>query len=292
MAIETVAVTGGNGKIGSAVLAEASDRGYRAVNLARGKRREEVSDAYYTTDLLTAGEVYGSLDRCGADAVVHMGTIPTPTSHPGHVTFESNVASSYHVLEAAAALGLESACLASSINAMGAAYQEAPMEVDYLPVDEGHRLTPRDPYAVGKHALEVTADGFGRQDREPRTISTLRYPWVADDAELRERYVETDRSLDGLTSPVDARDVLFSYLHIEDAAAVAVDAVEADYEGHETFWTVAADTSATVPSDVLVDEFYPDAECRTEFSGTEGLVDTGKAAELLGWTPERSWRDL
>jgi nucleoside-diphosphate-sugar epimerase len=81
MSVETVAVTGGNGRIGKAVLNELTGD-YRTANLARGKRREEVSDAYLTTDLTDAGEVYGSLAHGGADAVVHMGTIPTPLGHP------------------------------------------------------------------------------------------------------------------------------------------------------------------------------------------------------------------
>ncbi len=36
MSIETIAVTGGNGKTGGATLAHLSDHGYEAVNVARG----------------------------------------------------------------------------------------------------------------------------------------------------------------------------------------------------------------------------------------------------------------
>lgn len=292
MAIQTVAVTGGNGKIGKAILGHLGDHGYRTVNLARGKRREDVSDEYRTTDLLDAGEVYGSLAASDADAVIHMGTIPAPTSHPGHVTYESNVMTSYHVLEAAAGLELEAACLASSINAMGSVYQEEPMEVDYLPVDEEHPVTPRDPYAVAKHALEVTADGFGRLDEAPYTISTLRYPWVATGDEITEEFAERDRTLSGLEDAYHhtTRDVLFSYLHLEDAADIARRAIEADYEGHERFWAVAADTTAEVRSERLAEEYYPDAELRRPLEETESLIDIDKAREYLGWEPSHTWR--
>lgn len=106
MAIATVAVTGGNGRIGEAILESLTDHGYRTVNLARGKQREDVSDEYLQTDLLDAGEVYGSLAASSADAVIHMGTILAPGRHPGYVVYESNVVFSYHVLEAATELGL------------------------------------------------------------------------------------------------------------------------------------------------------------------------------------------
>jgi nucleoside-diphosphate-sugar epimerase len=294
MALDTIAVTGGNGKIGEAILAHLNDHGYRTVNVARGKRREEVSDEYRTTDLLDAGEVYGSLGISDADAVIHMGTIPAPTSNPGFETYRSNAMSTYHVLEAAQNLGIESVCIASSVNVMGSVYQDAPMDVRYLPMDEEHPPTPRDPYALGKHSAEVTADGFGRREGPPYTISSLRYPWVATSDELREAYAESDRGLDALREAPRGpnADELFTYLHLDDGAAVARKAVEADFEGHERFWTVAADTTADVETATLVDEFYADVDVRTSFEGTEGLVDVSKAADLLDWQPTRSWRDL
>lgn len=290
----TVAVTGGNGKIGEKILRNLSKHGYRTVNLARGKRREEISDEYRTTDLLDAGEVYGSLAISDADAVIHMGTIPAPTNHPGFKTYQNNVMSSYHILEASQSLELNSVCLASSINIMGSVYQESPIEVFYLPVDESHPLTPRDPYAMAKHVVEVTADGFGRLDSNPTTISSLRYPWVAHEDELETTFADEPRDLAGLRDAWHhtTRDVLFSYIHIEDAADLARLAIEADYDGHEAFWAVADDTTAAVNTQTLAEEFYPEAEYQSDFERFEGLIDIGKAKEMLGWEPQRTWRNL
>jgi len=175
---------------------------------------------------------------------------------------------------------------------MGASYQDAPPAIEYLPVDEAHPRTPRDPYATGKHALEVTADGFGRRPDAPDSIVSLRYPWVATGEELRERFVDRDRSLDAgnVAEPPGHRDELFAYLHIDDGAAVARRAIEVDVGGHEVVWTVADDTTLTTPTADVLDE-YPDAEVRREFRGTEALIDVSKARELLGWTPGHSWRD-
>jgi nucleoside-diphosphate-sugar epimerase len=294
MTISTVAVTGGNGKIGSAILAHLADHGYETVDISRGKRREEVADSYITTDLLDAGETYGAVAKSDADAIVHMGTIPNPYGNPDYEVYRSNVMSAMHVLEAANGLGLEAVCLPSSINALGSEHQERPADVRYLPVDETHPRTPDDSYGIAKHAMEVTADGVGRRPSTDLTIASLRYPWVTGEEEMRESFVEPDRSLDRLDEvhPATGRDVLFSYLEIRDAAAIARKAIEADFDGHETFWAVAGDTTADAPTADIVEEFYPEAERRADFAGHEGLVDLSKAADLLGWEPEHSWRDL
>lgn len=294
MTIDTIAVTGGNGKIGEAILDHLSDHDYETVNIARGKQREDVSDRYVTTDLLDAGDTYGALAKYGADAVVHMGTIPDPYSNPDFRVYESNVLSAVHVLEAADELGLESVCLASSINALGSEHQERPADVRYIPVDESHPRTPDDSYGIAKHAMEVTADGFGRRPSCDLTISSLRYPWVMTDAEMREAFLEVDRSLDVLSNvhPATGRDVLFSYLAMADATSIARKAVEADFEGHELFWAVAGDTTADAPTSALIEEFYPGVTVHEPLEDHETLFDLSKAESLLGWEPTQTWRGL
>jgi len=301
MAIQTVAVTGGSGRIGSAVIQQFNDHGYATVNLNRGKKRQRViedtsegADHYCRTQMLDPGKVYGALGKYDVDAVVHLATIPNPLNNVGYETYQSNVMSTYFILEAAMELEIESVCVPSSINVMGSAFQEEKMDVQYLPVDEDHPVTPRDPYALSKHAIEITADGFGRLNSPPHSISSIRYPWVAIDEELRQVIADADRSLDTLTSgDADfARDDLFSYIHVDDAAEFACRAIEADFDGHERFWVVADDTTAKVPTQQLVETCYPEAEHRVSFNENEKLVDTSKAQERTGWRPQYSWRDL
>lgn len=292
MAIDTVAVTGGSGVIGSAIIEHLNEHGYRTLNLDQRRDDDDRrADEFLRTDLLDAGEVYGSLARYDADAVVHMGTIKGPHENPGFVTYESNVMSTYHVLEAAMELGFEAACLASSIHAIGRDDQATSSEVDYLPVDEEHPAKPRNSYEFGKRVIEVTADGFGRLPDSPRTISTLRLPDVKPDEQVR-AMADDDRSLGAFReqcSPED--DPLFGYLHVADAASIARRAIEADFESHETFWAVAADTTAAAPTSELIEAFYPDAEIRFAPSGHEALISVDKARRMLDWEPARTWRD-
>lgn len=292
MSVETVAVTGGSGTIGSEIVDVLAEEGYHTVNLDRRRAEERRADEFVEVDLLDAGETCGALGGCDADAVVHMGTIPSPTSDPGFVTYESNVMSSYHVLEAAEQLGLEAVCLASSVNAHGWSFQDAPPEIDYLPIDEEHRVSPRDPYGIGKYVVEVTADGFGRRPGSPRRIATLRFSSAHDDAHL-ERLAERELALADLRERYDPGDNPgFRYLHVRDAATLAVATVEAEYTGHETFWAVAPDSTVDVPTEDLLETFYPETEVREPLTGTDGLFDVSKARELVGWEPSRSWREF
>lgn len=298
MTVERIAVTGGNGRIGGAIIEELNLHGYWTVNLNRGKRQQRVvqddgggADAYVQTQMLNPGNVYSALAKSNVDAIVHMASIPNPTTNVGYETFRSNVMSTYHVLEAAAELEIETVVVPSSVNVMGALFQEAHMELEYLPVDEQHPVTPRDPYATSKHNIEVTADAFGRRPGAPRRIASLRYPWVATTSELQETFVEGDRSLAAMDeeSTNFTRDTLFTYLHIDDAASVARAAIEADFEGHERFWPVADDTTSSAPTMELARNYYPEADCRHDFQGRQALVSTEKARRLLEWRPSYTW---
>jgi nucleoside-diphosphate-sugar epimerase len=290
--MDAIAVTGGNGQIGSALLSALDERGYRTVNLSRGEREEDVADQYLRTDLLDAGEVYGSLSRADLDAVAHFGTIPRPDETPGHVTFRSNTETTYHVLEAAQALGIETVVLASSLSAMGAGFEDE-VNVEYLPVDESHPLTPSNPYGLGKRVSEVVADGFGRRAGSPETVVSLRFPLVTSEDELRTVFAEADRSLPAVRQAgffEKARKTLFAYLHLDDAVSLAVRALEATLSAHEVFFGSAPDTTIDAPSAELAALY--DAEGRTSLEGDESLLDASKAETMLDWSAKRSWREL
>ncbi|WP_117593118.1 NAD-dependent epimerase/dehydratase family protein [Haloprofundus halophilus] len=294
MAIETVAVTGGNGQVGRAVLAELRGCGYRTVNLSRGSRRESLADEYRRTNLLDAGEVYGSLASSDADGVVHLGMVPRPDTGPGHVTFESNVMSTYHVLEASQNLDIDSVAVASSMSALGAGFDPDPVRLDYLPVDESHPVDPRDPYALGKHVLERTAEGIARRNAGPASVSAVRFPIAMDDEQLRDALGDADRSLDAIRDAPffhSARNTLFAYVHLDDLADLFRRCIEAEFGGYEAFWAAAAETTVDSPTTELVAELYPAVETRGDLSGHESLVDTSKARRILGWKPTRSWRE-
>jgi nucleoside-diphosphate-sugar epimerase len=292
MSVNSVVVTGGTGNIGRAVIEHLQAHGYTVTNASRSGG-SAVADHDFRTDALNPGDLTATLAGVDADAVVHLGMISTPTHDPGHRVFESNVQSTYNVLEVAGALGIDHVVLASSMSAIGGGFEPDPARIDYLPVDEAHRATPSNPYGLGKRLAERTAGGFARRADAPRTITSLRFPWMPSVDEARTTFAESDRSLDGLREADvfhTARNTLFSYLGREDAARAVRLAIEADFEGHEVLWVAAADTSTPVPSATLAREVYPDAEIRGELEANQSLVSTEKAHRVLGWEPEWSWR--
>ncbi|ELZ30031.1 nucleoside-diphosphate-sugar epimerase [Halogeometricum pallidum JCM 14848] len=289
---ETVVVTGGTGRIGPTVIRRLRATGHRVVNVSRSGGDTE-ADASLRADMVDAGETYGAFATAGADAVVHLGMLSTPDHDPGHVVFESNAMSTYNVLQAAEALDVDTVVLASSLSAFGASFEPEPIRVSYLPVDEAHQVTPSNSYGMGKHVLEVTADGFALREDGPQTIASLRFPWMPTDEQMRETFERSERTPSALRESghfETARNTLFSYLAQSDAAELVRRAVDAEFAGHERFFAAAADTSADVPTEELVEELYPDAERRTSFEGYEALISTEKAERMLGWTPEKSWR--
>lgn len=291
---DTVAVTGGNGTIGRAAIAGLSDRGFRTVNVNRGRPDHDLADSFVAADLTDPGDVYGALAKVDPDAVVHLGMIPTPTRDPGHRVFESNAMSPYLVCEAAQGVGVDTVVLASSLCAMGAGYEPDPVRPEYLPVDESHPLTPSTAYGMGKQVLEVVADGVARRDDAPQSLVSLRFPWVTTPEHIAETFEGADRSLDGLRDIGQyhsVRNSLFSYLHVDDAVDAVVASVEADVSGHERLFLSAPDTTVTTPTADVLDEAFPEAERRRTFEGRDALISTAKAEELLDWRAERSWRD-
>lgn len=289
----TVAVTGGNGRLGQALLRYLATHDYDTVNVSRGSRRDDVSDQYIRADLTDPGDVHAALGTATPDVVVHLGMIPTPESNPGHEVFQSNAHSPYLVYEAAEAQEIRRVVTASSLCAIGAGFEPEPNDPDYLPLDESSPARPSTPYGIGKRTLEVVGAGFGRRDAAPSSIVSLRFPWITDEAAIVETFVAPDRTLEGLRDSGaiwNARQTYFTYLHVDDAVRGIRHAIEADVDGHETVFLNAADTNAETPTQVLIDECYPESEIRHEFSEFDGLVDTSKAARVLDWQPERSWR--
>ena len=84
-----VLVTGGSGRLGRLAIAELLDYGYEVVNAGRRRASDDgPPTSFVETDLTDVGQVAGLLRDC--DALVHLGAIPFPWSHPDEVVFASS----------------------------------------------------------------------------------------------------------------------------------------------------------------------------------------------------------
>jgi nucleoside-diphosphate-sugar epimerase len=273
-----VVVTGGSGKLGQHVVRELLGAGHDVLSLDRVAPPVPLASAW-VVDLTHAGDAYQALR--GADGVVHLAGWPAAGLTPDTETFGNNVAATYNVLKAATDLGADHIVLASSISAYGFSYAPGTPAPDYLPLDEDHPCTPRDPYGLSKLVAEQIAASCVR--RRPLSVASLRIAGINFDltyARFAERWRTPTSRLGSFWCYVDARDV---------AVACRL-ALEASLGGHKVF-NVATPTSAMPePTTELVRRYLPAAtRLKDGLTGNWACMDSTKAARVLGWRAEHRW---
>lgn len=266
-----IAVTGGTGRIGQAILELALAEGHSAVSIDQtvpAQPDERPGVTFVQADITN----YEAMEQAmtGCDALIHMAAIPLPGHLPDHVVHNNNVTGSYNALLAAATLGIKKVCQASSVNATGLSYSRWP-RFDYFPLDEKHPTYNEDPYSLSKWICEAQADSFARR-YEDITISSLRFSWVTP----------TRPEVPQITGKVQGKN-LWGYTLLDAAARACYLALFADFKGHEVFYITAADTIMTAPSVVLAQEFFPEVPVRPGLEGNRSFFDCSKAERLLGW---------
>lgn len=276
-----LAVIGGSGRAGAYVCRELAEHGHPVRNIDRHRPEGDTPARFYRADATDLGQVVAALE--GAEAVVHLAAIIHPNADPPQVVFETNVMSTWNVLQAAELLQIPKLVLASSINAMGMAFCRENVPPLYLPVDEKHPTRAEDSYSLSKWVGEQIADGFAR--RRPVQIASFRFHSLWDTREGRgNRRSPSDDPASGLKQ-------LWGYTDLTDAARACRLALEADWQGHEAFFITAADTYLALPTREAAARALPDVPLRTELPGYAAAFDCSKAERIFGWRAERSWRD-
>jgi nucleoside-diphosphate-sugar epimerase len=282
-----IAVTGGSGKAGRAVVRDLLEHGHAVLNIDRMPSpgssspedaipflRADVTDFGQTLEALSGGETLP-----GIEAVVHLAAIPSPAHATPDQVFRTNITSTHTVFSAAARLGLRRVVWASSETTLGLPFKRPP---DYAPVDEAH-VFPETSYALSKVLGEEMARQFNRWSGVPiiglRFSNIMvredyeRFPSFWDDAQLRKW---------NLWGYVDES-------HVNESVRRALDV---DIAGADSFIIAAADTVMKTPSRELMSEVFPGVPVSERLDGTDTLLDITKARTVLGYAPEFSWREL
>ena len=271
-----IAVTGGNGDLGRSLTPYLLEQGHTVVSLDLGmptaaSAQRHPSLRYMVADVRNVGELVGCLRGC--EAVIHLAAHRSPLLHADTVVYNDNTTGSYNVLSAAATLGLQRVCLASSINAIGGAFSRQP-RYDYFPLDEQHPTYAEDPYSLSKWVLEQQADAFARRNAGLRIASLRFHALVAD----RDQGIEINQRLG-----VVAIRHLWAYTLMRAACRACLLALTADFAGHQAFYIVAPDALASEPSLALAAQHYPTTTIQGDLSGHAGFFNCAKAEQLLGW---------
>jgi nucleoside-diphosphate-sugar epimerase len=275
-----IAVTGGSGKLGRAVVADLTAHGNEVVNLdvaaPRPALKIDLTDYGQTVEALTA--IDDRYDRI--DAVVHLAAIPAPGLLPNAATFQNNITASYNVFSAARLAGITNVVWASSETVLGLPFRTPP---PYIPVDEAYPARPESTYSLVKHLEETMAAEFCRWNPALKMIG-LRFSNVMDP----EDYAEFP-SFDA--DPRSRSWNLWGYIDARDGAQAVRRALAYETPGMEVFVIANADTVMSRSSASLAAEVFPGVPVTKELGEHETLLSIDKARRVLGYQPEHSWRD-
>ena len=308
-----VLVTGGSGILGHYVIDRLLADGHRVTNAdaermggyshsgnvgkfsqaaAAVAMRERWGELprYLETDVADYGAVVSAMD--GADAVVALAARPTPFNYVEEDIVRTNVQAVWNVCRAAEQLGVERVVLGSSYNAIGAQATAmarwAPRELKppaRFPLDGGSATRAEDPYSVAKWLGEQIADAFARRN-PAMSIASLRFTGVWDDAHFSELHRNP------ISDPWHRCQGFWAYVNIVDAAAACGLALAAPaWRAHERLFINAADTMLAIPTAEALSAVYPEVPVEGRLGRHQALFDIGRAEQLLGWQPTRSWRD-
>ena len=276
-----IVVTGANGRLGRVVVARLLEQGMDVVGLDR-EFTHRTSALLVRVDLCDLGQVFGAL--VGAEAIIHLGAIPAPGGRPPELVYHNNVMSQFHVFEAAARLGIRRVVSASSISAFGFPFQYRWSEPLYLPLDEVHPLVPQDAYGLSKATGEAIAAAYCR--RTDASAASLRISTIISD-ETMQMWLERVQE-----NPGDWASSLWSYVHVNDVAQACLLALTRPYEGHQIFHITSNDTTSELPTDELLDRWFPTVPRRAHgHEARWSLIDGTRAEEMLGYRPRYRWSD-
>lgn len=281
MSIKRVVVTGGSGRVGSYVVRQLlKDYDVVIADLVAGNAEAE----YVQANVMELDELRAAFK--GADAVVHLAAIDFDWKAPDEQYININVRGTWHVLQAAAEMGVKKVVLCSSISACGLSEMRIDWTPEYLPVNERHDNKPVQAYSVSKLVMEQMAKSF--VDGTDMDVICLRPLAVV----LKE-------TLDDYIKFVDAADRhwLFYYVTGEDVATAFDAALKTEGLRYGTFFLSADDTSHPKPTL----EWYQDvigplptiANPRLYQENPRASIFSNRdAKELLGWQPTSNFDEL
>lgn len=274
-----IAITGGNGRLGSEATACARTRGHDVTVIDRAGAPSAGSAIIDLTDF---DSVSGVIGQGGFDAVIHLAGMPGRTRVAGDVLFRNNMLTSYNVLTAARQHAVQKIVFASSETILGLPFGAPPAE---LPITENSPTSyrVRHDYGTVKYLEDRIAQQMAADD-PGLSISAMMLTTIV----LPEMYAEFARFEDD----VRGRGYnLWSYTDVRDAAQGVVLASEHSHPGYERFILAADDTVMWTSTRALIDRFHPTSRLTRALGTHESLFSNEKAKRVLGYSPKFSWRD-
>ncbi|MGV8936416.1 MAG: NAD-dependent epimerase/dehydratase family protein [Allorhizobium sp.] len=288
-----IVFTGGSGKAGRHVVPYLTDRGHKVLNLDLVPLDHPGVNTL-STDLTDSGQVFNALSmhfdfeglETGAgpapvDAVVHFAAVPRILLKPDNTTFQTNVVSTYNVIEAAVKLGIKKIIIASSETTYGVCFAEGDKDYHSFPLEEDYDVDPMDSYGLSKVVNEKTARAFAM--RSGADIYALRIGNVIEPNEYH-------RFPTFMADPPSRKRNAWSYIDARDLGQIVDLCVEKDGLGFQVFNAVNDTITAREPTAEFLKRWAPGSRITRPLEGFEAPLSNRKIRDVLGFSEEHNWR--
>ena len=285
--------TGGSGKAGRHVVPYLRDKGHDVLNLDL-MPLDCPGVNTVITDLTQSGEVFNALSMhfgfegfetgngpAPVDAVVHFAAVPRVLLKPDNTTFQTNVSSTYNVIEAATKLGIRKVIIASSETTYGVCFAEGDKDFHGFPLEEDYDVDPMDSYGLSKVVNEKTARAFAQ--RSGADIYALRIGNVIEPHEY-------GKFAGFIEDPPSRKRNAWSYIDARDLGQIVDLCLGKDGLGFQVFNAVNDTITADQPSLEFLRQFAPNTPILRDMAEFEAPLSNRKIREVLGFEEQHDWR--
>lgn len=280
MRFKRVAITGGSGRLGRYVAREIAQT--RDITVLDRVATPD-GHAFAQVDIMDLPGLQHAL--AGHDAVVHLAGIDMDFDVAEADTVRVNTLGTWHVLQAAEALGIKRVILCSSSCASGVNETRTDFPPLRLPVDEAHPACPNTGYGVSKLVVEQMGDAFARRGLEVASLrpTLVMFPDIieavitrADDPKLRS---------------------MFYYVTPEDTARAFSLAVAVERLAPGAYFITADDSCHPGPTRDWLRERYawtpaPTDTARYVRNPRASVFSNRRARDHLGFDPRSNWLEI
>jgi nucleoside-diphosphate-sugar epimerase len=275
-----VLITGAAGLIGREVTATLVANGHEVLATDRVNYDQSPAKNFAVGDL-ESGEFVSALDF-NCDAVVHMGSIPSPVTDSDEKVFHNNVMGTYHVFASAVEKKVPLLIYASSLSIYGTAWSGPWTSPEYVPLDESHPLHHYESYALSKEVNERSADMWA--NRSKTAFVGFRFPFCNTASAISD-LAKKMRDGDQETLRTGAK-ILWGYLDIRDAAQAIVTVLDKGGKGSSTYNFAAPDSTAPKMTAEMLSEYHPTSKILTPLSGYDTVIDCSLWRATYGYEPQ------
>lgn len=283
MNYQSIAITGGSGRLGQYIIKRLGDD-VRITVLDQVAPKADVG--FIQVSITDSDGLTAALNSAEADAVIHLAAIPNPRVASAQECFSVNTVGTWAILHAAEQAGAKRAVIASSDSATGLHHNPKNWSPQYLPVDEKHPLRPTDPYSLSKAVSEVIAKSFA--DRGLLEVLAIRPGHIVfqpEYPEIKARGADVNNYH------------YWSYVAPEDVAEAFALALDLEDGSFDCFFIGAADGYNENPTLELLAQRLgktPDVRKQEIYDAlpTASIFDASHAMQKLGFEPKINWRSL